>query len=145
MATEGDHIRLANRNHEFLVKLLQDGDFPDWAVTVASYKAVHVVEAVFAASMTFDSTSHSVREEMLKRPKFKGLWKDYSHLLTASRIARYLSSSGAGDFHSFADYLDLEGVKNLVRKRLYRVEQHSLAFLTATGKADMQKIDPATI
>ena len=145
MATEGDHIRLANRNHEFLLKLLQDGDFPDWAVTVAFYKAVHVVEAVFAASMAFDSTSHSVREERLKIPRFKDIWKDYSHLLTASRIARYLSSSGAGEFHSFADYLDLEGVKNLVRKRLYGVEQRSLGFLTAAGKGDLQKIDPAAV
>jgi hypothetical protein len=141
MATEGDHIRLANRNHELLLKLLADGGFPDWAVTVAFYKAVHVVEAAFA-SLKVHSASHTAREEMLKRPRFKGLWKDYSHLLTASRIARYLSSSGAGEFHSFSDYLDLEGVKKLVRKRLYGVEQGTLAFLTTGGKGGLEEDRP---
>jgi len=71
MASEADHISLADRNHDFLVDVLREGRFPDWAATVAFYKAVHVVEAVFAADLGRDSTSHTDREESLKTLKLQ--------------------------------------------------------------------------
>ena len=142
MASEADHISLANRNHDFLVEVLQQGRFPDWAATVAFYKAVHTVEAVFAADLGKDSTSHTDREESLKVAKYKPIFKDYTHLLTASRIARYLESRGEGKCHQFADFMDAQAVNRLVAKRLYGVEQHSLPFLTDHGKA-LKKTNPA--
>ena len=142
MADEADHISLANRNHDFLVGLLSDGTFPDWAATVAFYKAVHVVEAVFAADLGANSTSHTDREATLKIPKYKQIFKDYTHLLTASRIARYLESSKAGSYRKFADYMDAQAVNRLIAKRLYGVEQRSLQFLTDNGK-DLKKVGSA--
>lgn len=143
MASELEHIRLANHNHDLLLKLLAMDGFPDWAATVAFYKAVHVVEGVFAADLRRDSTSHSNREETLKIPKFLDIHRNYTHLLNTSRIARYLESSGAGGtFSTFTDFMDNDGVKKLVRKRLYAVEQHSIRFLTADGKKALIKIEP---
>lgn len=142
MASEADHISLANRNHEFLVGLLQEGKFPDWAATVAFYKAVHVVEAVFAADLKRDSTSHTDREDTLKINKYKKIFKDYTHLLTASRIARYLESRNDGKFNQFSDFMDAQAVNRLVAQRLYGVEQNSLRFLTDNGK-DLKKVGSA--
>ncbi len=144
MASEFDHIRLANRNHDFLLDVLRDGRFPDWAATVAFYKAVQIAEAVLAADLRIDSTSHTHRENSLKVGKYKPIFKDYTHLITASRIARYLECSETGRFREFSDYMDIEAVKQLVRKRLYGVEQHAIEFLTDHGK-DLKKIDPSKI
>ena len=48
MATEADHIALANKNHEVLLYLLKDAArFPEWITVAAFYKAVQIVEAVF--------------------------------------------------------------------------------------------------
>jgi hypothetical protein len=48
MATEADHIALANKNHDVLLHLLNDVErFPEWVAVAAFYKAVQIVEAVF--------------------------------------------------------------------------------------------------
>src|SRR5207253_1175861 len=113
-ANEHDHISLANRNHDLLLHLLSTGTHPDWAATVAFYKAVHIAEAIFVTDFGKHSTSHSDREATLKMTRYSHIFKDYSHLLTASRIARYLESSGSGHYKSFADFMDLEAVNRLV-------------------------------
>ena len=140
MASELDHINLANRNHDLLLQLLSSGTHPDWAATVAFYKAVHIAEAIFVTGFGKHSTSHSDREATLKMTRYAHIFKDYSHLLTASRIARYLESSGKGQYKSFADYMDLDAVKRLMANRLYRVEQNSLPFLSDSGRALLRKI-----
>lgn len=54
MASELVHIELASRNHRTLLYLLEKHDDPpEWVTTVAFYKAVQVVEAVFAARSRF--------------------------------------------------------------------------------------------
>ncbi len=80
MASDLDHIRLANHNHDLMLHLLQSGRFGDWATTAAFYKAVHIVEAVFAADMGKHSTSHVDRELTLKIAKVQG---DFHRLLTS--------------------------------------------------------------
>ncbi len=141
MASQESHIALANRNHEFLLKLLADGAHPDWAATVAFYKAVHIVEAVFFNDVPGKhSTSHSDRERTLKTSRYSHIYKDYAHLLNASRIARYLESNGVGEYKSFADFMDLSAVNKLVAQRLYGVEQKAIAFLSDDGKKQLSKI-----
>jgi hypothetical protein len=140
MASEQNHISLANSNHDLLLHLLSTGTHPDWAATVAFYKAVHIAEAVFFTGFGKHSTSHSDREKTLKMRHYAHIFKDYSHLLTASRIARYLQSDGVGRFNSFADYMDLAAVKSLISKRLFGVEQKSLPFLSDRGRAQLKKI-----
>ncbi len=66
MSAERDHIALANVNHAALNHLLEDyARFPEWISTVAFYKAVQVVEAVFAASLGMHSNDHKGRRANL--------------------------------------------------------------------------------
>lgn len=147
MATEIDHISLANANHRTLFYLLADGpNHPEWCATVAFYKALHVVEATFAAVQRKHSTSHRDRIEALTQAPFDILFTDFKILFNASKIARYLEDSDAGSKYSkFADYMAIEDVRGIIRKRLYRVEQKALSFLSAAGKKLLIKIDPPKV
>ncbi len=124
MASEVEHIELANSNHKLIAHLIGEGSFHDWLATVAFYKAIHVVEAVFANHMQYHSHSHAVREEQLKRSaRFKAIFTNYAHLLNESRTFRYLLQPDSR--------LTFDDVKSkLVYKRLYGVEQNSLQFLS---------------
>ena len=57
--------------------------------------------------------------------------------------ARYLEASGPGRFHTFADYMDDAKVRDVIRKRLYGVEQNALPFLT--DPSSLKKIEPMKI
>jgi hypothetical protein len=145
MAREAEHIALANRNHAALIHLLNDGQFLDWAATVAFYKAVHIAEAVLAANIGHHSNSHTERERALKMARFAPIFRDYSHLFSASRVARYLIAPAGQPFSTFADFMDANAVKKLVRVRLYGVEQASLGFLSNPSKTSLLKIDPGSM
>ena len=136
MASESEHITLANSNQLLIYHLIDDGRFPDWLVTVAFYKALHVVEAVFCFHLHAHSTSHTDRDERLKRyTRFGPIFKDYQHLFNESIIVRYLSGPPT--------YLTIEDVKSkLVYKRLLGVEQKSLAFLSDAARAKLVKVVP---
>ncbi|MEX2286504.1 MAG: hypothetical protein WD648_05390 [Planctomycetaceae bacterium] len=96
MATPADHIALANRNHDALCLLLPHAETcPEWIATIAFYKAVHIVEAVFAIVLSEHSHSHDDRIDRLKRPQFEILFIDYRPLYAASVIARYLEDSAS--------------------------------------------------
>lgn len=144
MSSEADHISLANRNHALLLHLLTNGAYDDWAITVAFYKAIHVVEAVFANDRNFHSTSHFDRENQLKLPKFKHISRDFSHLSTLSRIARYLGDQ-AGHVKSFSDVADAAKVRHIIKTRLYGVEQKSLHLLSPAGKASLTKLNTTDV
>src|SRR5437870_4728789 len=92
MASKADHIALANKNHDVLLHLMaRPVDFPEWITTTAFYKAVQIVEAVFANAKLRPSSNHTDRLNRLKRnPKFANLFPHYRALLSASCIARYL-------------------------------------------------------
>ena len=133
MANELDHLRLANSNQTLIDHLISENIFKDWLITVAFYKAVHVVEAVFAEDLNVHSSGHSGRERLLDiHTKYRSMHKDYSHLLQESRIARYLLAPPTR--------ITIEEVKSkLIYKRLYGVEQNALQFLSAAGKALLVK------
>lgn len=146
MARESDHIRLANRNHDALLHLIGDSmRSPEWITTIAFYKAIHVVEAVFAVH-NWHSTSHDKREMALKANPYKGIWNNYSHLLSASKVARYLADSRGDGYSQFSDLFSAAQVKKkLVAKRLYGVEQNAMAFLSAASRSQLKQIDPAKL
>ena len=138
----------------FLVK--SAGLHAEWVATIAFYKAVHVVEAVFDAHLKQHSHGHDSRIETLKSPIFHALFTPYRPLFGASLVARYLEDSSSRkfddkptattSFHSFANYLTpQEVVEKLVKKRLYTLEQESLNFLTNAGKSALKKIEPAKL
>jgi len=136
MASETEHIELANSNQHLIDHLINENSFHDWLATVAFYKAIHVVEAIFANHLHRHSCSHAEREDRLKRTAgFKAVFTNYSHLLAESRTFRYLLHPRSR--------LTIETVKSkLIYKRLYAVEQNSLQFLSDTGKAALVKIEP---
>ncbi len=109
MATESEHRRQAERNEEFLSGIDQNR-FPDWKATVAFYKAVHLVEVLFAHQGRPPGGSHTRRNNTLKRD-FPDLWREYRPLYAFSRMARYWCMAVNP---SHVDY---------VLRRLHRVER----------------------
>lgn len=87
MSTARDHKRKAAHNQNFL-EAIDKKLFPDWFVAVAFYKAVHLVEALFASQDTKHSGNHRERHDLLKT-KYPTIWKDYLPLYSQSRRARY--------------------------------------------------------
>jgi hypothetical protein len=136
MASEAEHISVANSNQRLIDHLINENDFHDWLATVAFYKAIHVVEAVFANHLHRHSSSHADREDRLKRvSQFKDISKDYAHLLNESRLFRYLLGR--------PDRITMDDVKSkLIYKRLYGVEQKSLQFLSDLGREALRKVSP---
>lgn len=147
MASELAHLALANRNHAILLHLLPDiAKYGDWIATIAFYKAVHVVEAAYAHTLHRHSTSHNDREQKLKTfTPMNPISRDYSHLLTASRIARYLEDGPGSRYATFTDFMGSAELKKLLEKRLYGVEQKSLSFLSDAGKKLLVKFEPSQI
>lgn len=145
MASDLDHVALANRNHEALEHLLeQPGRFPEWITTIAFYKALQMVEASFAHTQTGRTSTHGDRLDRLKREKrYQHIFKHYRPLWEASMVARYLSDLSGRDYRSFTDYMKPEVVvAQIVRHRLRQIE-NSLAqpeFLSAQALRDLRRL-----
>ena len=155
MASVSDHIALANRNHDALCYLLKEPQaHPEWVATVAFYKAVQVIEAVFAATSGKHSHGHDDRIGNLKTPKFSDLFLSYRPLYAASLVARYLEDSGSKkvydhvehskQYHKFTDYMTADAViKRLLKKRLKPLEEHAIAILGTDHKDSLHRIEVA--
>jgi hypothetical protein len=154
VASETDHITLANRNHGTLLYLCDDAEqHAEWVATVAFYKAVQVVEAVFANHLGRHSNGHDSRiDDLKRRSEFKPLFKAYRPLYSASLVARYLEDSSpkkldggkSQRYKSFLDYMPGEAViKRLLKKRLDVLEQHAVGFLSETGRNSLLRIGKA--
>jgi len=90
MAREADHIALANKNHEALVHLWKDLErFPEWVTVVAFYKAVQIVEAVFAGRLGRSCHGHQERLRALKSAGYRILHRHYRALWGASVCQPY--------------------------------------------------------
>ena len=86
MGTRADHKKKADHNQSFLTSI-DSKRYSDWVVTVGFYKAVHVVEALFA-TIGKHSDNHRDRHDKLKRD-YPEIWLHYLPLYTLSRRARY--------------------------------------------------------
>lgn len=116
------HLKLANHNQTVLDLLLQTCDLnPDWVVTVAFYKAVHLVEALFKQIEDFDSCDHYERNAKLKK-SYPKIWKLYSSLWMASCVARYLECSDGTSCTTFSQYCPTSRVHNLISYNLANIE-----------------------
>ena len=141
MALESDHIELANHNQELINHLLKDlSTYPDWVATIAFYKAIHIVEAVFDNRLKRHSGGHTERETLLKQIQFKEIFIPYDHLNAASRVARYLHGGG-GRYKTFTDYMSADGVKSLLRKKLYSLEMNAIPLLSKTAGQRLLRTD----
>ena len=149
MASEADHLAAANLNQKTLAHLCQDVSVHGpWVAVVAFYKALHIVEAVFANDPDIRHCSdHGSREWALKRKSsYQHIYKQYAPLSRAATIARYLHHSGT-DYHSFFDYLDATKIeRELLFYRLHELEKSALKFLTAPDQlhtiAQMKSASP---
>jgi hypothetical protein len=86
MGTKTDHQEKADHNQKFLDSI-DEAAYPDWTVTVCFYKALHLVEMLFAKDGKH-SENHRDRHDTLKRGH-QNVWREYLPLYTQSRRARY--------------------------------------------------------
>lgn len=118
MPNKEAHIAAALENQKVIDYLCERADdHPGWVVTVAFYKALHVVEAMFAGdpSGPGHTDSHIIRNNVLKNRKYSHIWKNYQPLYTASLIARYLrSNENAPTYEVFSAFMPANVVKNMV-------------------------------
>lgn len=111
MATESEHRSKADHNQALLDEIDQ-GRFPDWTATIAFYKAVHLVEMLFAHDNRSSSGSHTIRNQVLKR-NYPDIWRQYQPLYNFSRQSRYWCTKVTS--HQVAAMLKrLEAVERIV-------------------------------
>jgi hypothetical protein len=130
MPSQAAHLALANHNQELIDHLLKDVNrFPDWVTTVAFYRALHLVEAAFAADSDVKHCGdHGTRNEVLKRNRrYSALWKAYQPLWMAANVARYLEDAGGGvEVAAFSKYLSPDQVKSTILHHYLRKVESSV-------------------
>ncbi len=88
MPQDADHIRQAAQNARFLSTFdLSATHHPDWAVTVAFYTVLHLVEAHFARSNRH-CYDHSSRNREVSS-QLRAIEVEYMQLYNESRRERY--------------------------------------------------------
>jgi len=133
MASERTHIAVANRTQQTIAHLLKDSDcHSPWIATTAFYKALHIVEAVFANDRSILHTAnHDDRAQKLKTiRKYENITKNYLPLFRASMVARYLSTHDS--FDSYMPPAEVES--KLLKHYLHQVESSSKKFLAQPDK-----------
>jgi hypothetical protein len=143
MASEADHVALANKNHDALFHLMASPDeYSEWITTITFYKAVQIVEAVLSATRGRHSPTHADRLSTLKR-LFPAIHKHFRVLWSASTIARYLHDRDSDTpYSSFQDYLPPDQViQKMVNRRLDPIEQIALPLLSDSQKGSLKKVN----
>lgn len=86
MGSQAQHEDKAASNQKFLDHISLAG-FSDWTATVIFYRAVHLVEMLFAVDH-WHSGSHQERNEKLQK-EHQEIYAEYHPLYNYSRFARY--------------------------------------------------------
>lgn len=141
MSAEPEHIALANRNQATLEYLLLDESrCSEWIATVAFYKSLHVVEAIFAReSPPCHIHHHHVRLERLKaRRAYSSFYQHYRAMWSAALVARYLAYQATPahmqSFACFEDYLPSADIRpKLLDNYLFRFEHLAVQLLGPSG------------
>ncbi len=88
MPSENEHLAQVHHNLAFLRDFYNPTTpYPDWAITVAFYAALHAIEAALAGQQ-LHSQSH-IERRCYVRQLFPHLWTIYYRLDVFSRRARY--------------------------------------------------------
>lgn len=139
MPSQAAHLDLAKRNQLLIEHLMIDiGRFPDWVTTVAFYRALHLVEAVFAADPSIKhGGDHGNRLRLLKNDrKYLTIYKAYQPLWAASVVARYLEDrESATEVSSFSKYLTVEQVRATILNHYLRKVESSVEQLLGKSLA----------
>lgn len=136
MPNKTAHLRAARKNADTIEYLKERfDDFPEWVVTVAFYRALHIVEAVFhddEKSPVDHTDQHSQRNHCLKTTKrYQKLWRHYRPLYNDSMVARYLQQHGSGEpVEVFSSYLSTEKIEGIhLKHNLHQVERTAMTLL----------------
>jgi hypothetical protein len=92
-----EHIQKAEHNAKHLKYVMMNVQaFPDWAVTVAFYVAVHYVEAFLTKVGHPQDQHHPERNKIIAtapEPELTGIARRYLALYNRSRFSRYWPTS----------------------------------------------------
>lgn len=143
MPSDFNHIRIANKFQTTINFLLtQKEQHAEWITTIAFYKALHIIEAVFYNQKSIrHGHNHEDREQYLKRDnKFKNIFKHYRPLWAASTVARYLEDqSRKKDYGTFHDYLPIENIEpEILNHRLRQIEKTAKKFLSKKASQQLK-------
>lgn len=87
-----EHQWQCDHNGRLLGEPILDPDttaYPDWTITVAFYRAVHIVDRILAISHgAIIIHSHQQRQSLVRK-HIPGVWKWYGELEEMSKKARY--------------------------------------------------------
>ena len=143
MPDELSHIRQAKHCQATIDHLfIRKESFHDWIAVVAFYKALHLVEAMFACNPEIGhGRNHEFREDWLKRERrYAHIWNNYRPLWEAATIARYLENHGT-KISTFAAYMTFEEVQSrILNHHLHQIEQSVKKFLTAKAQEELASI-----
>jgi hypothetical protein len=139
MPSKEAHLAAARENQLAIDYLAEELDrFSGWTATIAFYKALHVVEALFAidgAGVGGHTDKHKIRNKVLKTtPRYQQIWRNYRELFQTSLIARYLRSDEHAPEHEiFSQYMPPEVVRRMVLNHWLRQVEKSAANLAGEG------------
>jgi hypothetical protein len=143
MPSKDAHLAAVAANQGTIEFLLADAErHLPWIATVAFYKALHIVEALFAAdprSPVEHTDNHKVRGKILKTTsRYQKIWSMYRELHQASLIARYLhESDDKPTVDVFSKYMPRAKVEGLLLGHfLIQIEKSACSLL---GDADFLK------
>lgn len=109
------HIDQWKHNRGFLQTI--QPPYPDWAVTVTFYTALHAVDALLAHDKVQGITSHEARNGALMRTnRYANIWKSYQPLHSLARTVRYLAKP-----QRWVPWHEIE--PNVIRRYLYPIEK----------------------
>jgi hypothetical protein len=120
MPNSRQHKDKAAHNRAFLATINVQ-DFPDWAVVVAFYTAVHLAErlrTLLPNASDQHSTTHQDRLEFVQK-HHRAIHTEFHELFNASLIARYQTVASFGAQFSPGDVQ-----KTLIDQYLVNIEQH---------------------
>ena len=109
------HLTQWRHNRAFISTI--DPEYPDWAVTVAFYAALHAVDALFKHDKVQGITAHEHRNETLRATnRYRKIWECYRPLYDMSRTVRYVADP--------AQWVEWDQVEaQVLRRRLYPLEK----------------------
>lgn len=84
------HLKQWNHNRDFLAQI--DPRFPDWAVTVIFYTALHAIDALLKHDKVPRITTHVTRNQVLVEiNRYSKIWENFQPLYGLSQTVRYMA------------------------------------------------------
>lgn len=142
MSEEAALIALANRDQAALDRLVDSEGHAEWIATIAFYKALHIVDAIFEHNDIGRPDGHNYRLTELKRGRrFLPIYQHYRPLWNASSIARYLyDRETRAQYASFAQFMPADKVaERLIRGRLFPIETCARSWLSPEAYSQLQR------